>query len=274
MANRLSITVEAANERLKIGLSKRSDMLKAQTEYSNSIYLAIQLETSKNKALQNLLRISGLPLDTSILIFGSLNGDAQWFEGISTDTLFNLANQYLPEFQLINKQIEQQKLSVVIEQKKMYPEIGAFANYNYLKSPVYNGNFFGSAGLTLKMDIFTGWRKRNQVALEKIKTEQLNFQHEETSRQIYSEINMAILELSEAREKINNAKIQIESSNETLQTINQQYLDGISSMLELIDAQNSDFRANQNYINALADFDLAIALLKRKTGMLTNEYCK
>ena len=68
--------------------------------------------------------------------------------------------------------------------------------------------------------------------------------------------------------------MQTESSFESYQTINEQYLNGISSMLELIDAQYVDFRANQNYINALADYYLAIALLKRKTGLISYEYCR
>jgi outer membrane protein len=274
MVNRFAITVDAANERFKIGLSKKSDLLKAQTEYSNAVYMAIQIETSKKRSLLTLLKGSGLPLDTVIVANDSLVDHHSGLEVVSQDSLNNLAYQYLPEFQLINKRIEQQGFSEQIERKKIYPEIGAFGSYNYLKTPVFKSDFYGNVGLTLKMDLFTGWRKKNQIAIERIKTDQLNYEEQETSRFVYSEIQMAWLSLSEAREKINNAKIQVASAFESYQTINQQYMNGISSMLELIDAQYADFNANQNYVNALADYYLSIALLKRKTGLLNYEYCK
>jgi outer membrane protein TolC len=274
MVNRLAITVDAANERFNIGLSKKSDLLKAQTEYSNAVYMAIQIETSKKRSLQTLLKTSGLPLDTAITLNDTLVDQQIWLEVISQDSLNQIADQYLPEFQLINKRIEQQGFSEQIERKKMYPEIGAFGSYNYLRTPVFDSDFYGNVGLTLKMELFTGWRKKNQVAIEKIKSEQLGYEELETNRLVYSEIRLAWLSLSEAREKINNAKIQVASADESYQTINQQYLNGISSMLELIDAQYADFNANQNYVNALADYYLSIALLKRKTGLLNYEYCK
>jgi outer membrane protein len=273
MVKRLSVTVEAATERLELGISKRSDLLKAQTEFSNALYLDIQLEKAKEKALSLLMQTSGLPLDSKIAINDSLVDYHHFLENVSIDSLYGLANNYLPEFQLISKQIEQQSLSVKIEHKNRFPEIAAYGSYNYLKSPVYDSNYFGTIGLSLKMDLFTGFRKKNQVAIEKIKSEQLNYEQIETNRLVYTEIQIAWQSLSEAREKINNAKMQVKSSLESFQMINQQYLNGLSSMLELIDAQYTDFRANQNYINAIADYYLAISLLKRKTGLLNYEYC-
>ena len=274
MTSSLAITVDAAKERLNVGISRRSDLLKAQTEYSNSRYLSIQAETAKSKIFGFLLQISGFALDSNMEISDSLEDYPDNLEIISSDSLYNLADLYLPEFKLILKRIEQQDLSRQIEYRNIYPEIGAFGSYNYLKTPVYDGKFYGNIGLSLKMDLFTGWKRKNKIAIEKIKSQQLTLEEQETKRLVYTEIRQAQFDLSEAREKINNAKIQVESSKESFQTINQQYLNGLSSMLELIDAQYADFRANQNYINALADYYLAAVLLKRKTGLLAFEYCK
>ena len=76
----------------------------------------------------------------------------------------------------------------------------------------------------------------------------------------------------EACEKISNAKLQVKSSKETFELTTEEYMQGLSSMLELIDAQYTDFEAKRNLINAEAEYQMAAVLLKRKTGLLIIDY--
>ncbi len=272
MLERLRITVDAAKERFRLGVSKRSDVLKAETEFSNVEYFLIQVSTSAKIAEQNLLKSIGLTRDSSIEAVNFLEKDQAQLESFEMDSLLKTASENLPELNLINKRIKQQEQSVLLQKKSQYPEIGVFVNYNWLDNPLYDKEFYGSAGVSLRLNIFSGFRKKNMIVLEKIKLNQLNFQEEEITQSVTTEIQIAKLRLIESRKKISNAMARAKSSKESLDVTREEYLQGQSSMLELVDAQYVDFEANQSLINAFADYQLAASELKRKTGLLTLEY--
>ncbi len=272
MVKQLAITVDASKERFKLGVSKRSDVLKAETEYSNIQYFAVRVETSKKIAEQNLLIAMGYSITEIINTKDFLEKKIIELDITDIDSLISIADKNLSELKLINKRIEQQEISVLVEKKSRYPEIGAFANYNWTDNPMYINQFYGTVGVSLRLNIFNGFRKKNTIALERVNLQQMNFKEDEIRQAVINEILVAQLKLIEAREKINNAKSQIKSSEEALKVTNEEYLTGSSSMLELIDSQYSNFEANCNLVNAQAEYHLAGLNLKRKTGLLTVQY--
>jgi len=272
MLKRFAITVDAAKERFKLGASKRSDVLKAETEYSNVEYFSIQANTSSKTAEQNLLKTIGFSQNSSIKTKDFLDKYHADIESITTDSLIKIADENLSELKLINKQIEQQEVSVLVQKKNRYPEIGAFTNYNWVDSPIYDKDFYGTVGLSLRLNIFNGFQKKNVIALEKVKLDQLNLQEQEIRRSIINEVQITKLQLIDAREKISNAFVRVKSSKENLEVTTEEYLQGLSSMLELVSAQYNEFEANRNLINAQSDYQLAILTLKRKTGLLAIQY--
>lgn len=267
-----TITLDAAKERYRLGVSRRSDVLKAETEFSNIKYLAVQSKTSEKISRQRLLKTIAYPLDAEITPVDSFQHTHNGLEFTSLDSLVGVAKKSLPELEIIRKQIQLQELSTNIAGKDQMPEIGAIASYNWLENPLANNELFGSIGLSLRLNVFNGSKKKNQVALEKIKTEQLNLSQKEVLQSVANDIQIVQLQLKEAREKIENAMAGVKSSGETLELTREEYMQGLSSMLELIDAQYTDFIANKNLINAQADYHLTVAKLKRRTGLLTTEY--
>lgn len=272
MVNQFAITVDAARERYELGASKRSDVLKAEAEYSNIQYLAIQVETSGQIATQNLLKVIGFPFESTFRTRDLLPETYYALETTPIDSLIHIADKYLPEEKLIRKQIQQQELAVLMEKKSRSPEIGAFANYSWTDNALYVNEFYGSAGLSLRVNIFSGFQKKNTIAMEQVRLQQMNLQEKEIQQLVIKEIKVAQLEFMEAKEKIGNAQALVQSTKETLDVTNEEYKQGLSSMLELIDAQYTDFEANRNLINAQAAYQLAAAKLRRKTGLLTVQY--
>ncbi|MCP4414589.1 MAG: TolC family protein [Gammaproteobacteria bacterium] len=272
MVKQFAITVDAAKERFMLGASKRSDVLKAEAEYSNIQYLAIQVETSGKIAMQNLQEAMGFqsyhPFETDDFLQESLAA----LENTTIDSLVGIAGKYLPELKLINKQIQQQEVTVSIERKNQFPEIGAFSSYNWTDNPLYTNELYGEVGISLRLNIYSGSQQKNTIALETVRLQQLNLKELEILQSVNNEIRVAQLKFIEAQEKISNAKARVKSSKDNLEVTKEEYMQGLSSMLELIDAQYTDFGANRSLINAQAEYHLAAARLTRKTGLRAVEY--
>ena len=64
--SRMEVTVDAAKERYKVGVTKLSDVLKAETGYSNALFIAVQAETERKIAQQELLNIMGIEVAQEI----------------------------------------------------------------------------------------------------------------------------------------------------------------------------------------------------------------
>lgn len=267
IVGKFAVTVDAAKERLKLGVAKRSDVLKAETEYSNIEFLSIQASTLTSVSKQNLLQLIALSPNTLFNTHYFLDETNLLLETLKLDSLVEIAYENLPELQLLKKQIQRQSKSILLAEKNQYPEIGAFANYNWTDNPIAIKELYGSVGLSLRFNVFNGFKKKNAIAIEKIKYEQINFREQELILTLVNEIKIAQLELFQAKEKIKNAEQQLTSSKEALLVVNEEYLQGLSSMLELIDAQYANFTANRNLVNAKADYHLSVAKLKRRIGL-------
>ena len=257
------------------GLAKKIDLDRIIVKLSNistqrqQIANAVQLQ-------ENALKFyMGMPIDTKI------NIPQTAFE-VTPQALSekpNTANR--SEYLLLKKNeqlLQYQKKSIVAG---YYPTLSLSGNYNFIgqgtKMPwgalpsdgVYWSNF-SSIGLNLKVPIFTGFGTRAKVR-----------QAENNLQSIKEDINDTKLSLDLAYD---NAKLQIDNSlvtiklqkenaqlaQEVLDNTNNNYLQGLTTLTDLLDAENALVEAQNNYTSAILEYKLAeIQLIKSKGELKT-----
>lgn len=265
---RAKLFLDYANAKFKSGLASGSDILKAEVELSNSNLTLIKVKNDLLSEKGNLNLLLGLPTDSPISIIDDLanieQGQLQEFNELKMQ-----AYQNRPELKKFNEQLNLQKSSILIAKSDFFPTLSADASYNYGGTEIASLQENWFYGLTLSFPLFTGFSTKARVTEEEIALKGLEKQAESISQQVSLDVWNAYLKIKETDERIINAKIFLENAQENLKIAEGQYREGVGSMIEVIDAQTNFVIAEQTYIQSLADYKIAVASLKRATGINT-----
>lgn len=257
------------------GLAKKIDLDRVSVKMSNistqrqQILNAVQLQ-------ENALKFYiGMPMETQIEIPQSE------FE-VSPAAISeapNTANR--TEYLLLKKQEELlmfQKKSVEAE---YYPTLSLSAGYNYIgQGPEFpwfakpaDGVYwsdYSSIGLNLKVPIFTGFGTRAKVRQADVKIRSLQEDIKDTQLSLDLEYKNATTQIQNSLITIENQKENMTLAGEILNNTKNNYLQGLASLTDLLDAENASIEAQNNYTSAILDYKLAeVALIKSKGELKT-----
>jgi outer membrane protein TolC len=88
------------------------------------------------------------------------------------------------------------------------------------------------------------------------------------------DVKTALLNLSSARNEVQVANLGVQLSSEEVDQARDRFRAGVANNIEVIQAQDSLARANDNQIAALYRFNQARADLARATGQMEKVYSK
>lgn len=257
------------------GLAKKIDLDRILVKISN-------IKTQRQQVLnavdlqENALKFYiGMPIETKIDI------PATEFE-VTPQALSEVPDATArTEYQLLKKNeqlLEYQKKSV---QAAYYPTLSLVGSYNYIgqgpempwfKKPadgVYWSDY-AAIGLNLKVPIFTGFGTRAKVRQADNSLKSLKVDLEETKLSLDLAYENAKKQIDNSIITISNQKENAVLAQEVLTNTNNNYIQGLASLTDLLDAENALVEAQNNYTTALLDYKLAeIALIKSK-GELKN----
>ena len=257
------------------GLAKKIDLDRIKVTVVNLNSTKLQLENAVKLQENSLKFLIGMQIDTPIeLVEESLE---------ITPVLLDAPDvKNLTQFQLLETQ--QQLLLYNKESFKAayYPTLSLTANYSYQglgdKFPisgakpadgVYWTNY-STIGLNLNIPIFSGFRTRSQVRQAQNQLDIL----EEDMKEAELALNFAF---ENAKTQINNSVITIENqkenvklAQEVLDNTQNNYINGLATLTDLIEAENALADAKNNYSNALLEYKVAEIELIKSKGELKN----
>ncbi len=259
--------LEAAKEKNKLGIGKYSDILKAESELADAKYLlqnnAYALKNKENQ----LERLTGLTVSADLLESYSFSNIALNAEILDKDSLLNIAVNNYPELKTIENIQSSQEFYIKAVKSDIYPSVSANAGYNWYYNPIFKGQDVWNAGITIRWGLFDGNRRKNQVKIEQLRKQSYQYQKEDLLADLKKEIANRLNALNESQDQIKISRVLQRSTSENLKMLEEEYRQGISSMLELTNARTDDFNANAKLINAVTDYELAKAQLERIIGV-------
>lgn len=252
------------------GLAKKIDLDRTLVRVSN---INTQRQQTINAiALQenSLKFLMGMPIETAISIPETEFAVSP--EALSTKPDTTTRSEYA----LLKKNeqlLEYQKKSV---EAAYYPTLSLTGSYNYIgqgpempwfKKPsdgVYWSDY-ASIGLNLHVPIFTGFGTRARVRQADNKLKSIKVDLEETKLALDLEYENAKTQIDNSIISINNQKQNAQLAQEVLTNTNNNYIQGLASLTDLLEAENELVAAQNNYTTSLLDYKLAeIALIKSK----------
>ena len=252
------------------GLAKKIDLDRILVKISNintqrqQVLNAVQIQ-------ENTLKFyMGMPIETQIVIPNTA------FE-VSSQSLSEVPNtSNRTEYLLLKKQEQLLTYQKKAVEAGYYPTVSLSAGYNYIgQGPVMpiggkpaDGVYwsdFSSIGLNLKVPIFTGFGTRAKVRQADIDLRSIKEDLNDTKLSLDLAFANAKTQIDNSLTTINNQKENAQLAKEVLDNTRNNYIQGLASLTDLLDAENSLTEAQNNYTSAILDYKLAeIQLIKSK----------
>ena len=179
--------------------------------------------------------------------------------------------------------METQKTLLELNRRAMkslyYPILSATAGYNYIgqgpemplgakpSEGVYWSDF-SSIGLNLNIPIFTGFGTRAKVRQADIDVRKAEVDLADTKLALDLAYKNAKAQVENSLITIENQKENAKLAQEVYDNTQNNYINGLASLTDLLDSENSLVEAQNNYNTALLDYKLAEIQLIKSRGEL------
>ena len=171
----------------------------------------------------------------------------------------------LPEYQLLQKQVEATKLQRKMEIGKNLPTLGVGAGYNY-HNLLDNNHTFGMVFATVSVPISDWWGGSHAVKRKKIAQQQAEEQLTDNSQLLKIRMQNAWNNVEESRQQLQIAQRSIEQAKENLRLNRDYYKAGTSKMSDLLEAQLLYQQSLDRRTDAYADYQNKLLEYRQATG--------
>lgn len=256
----------------KEGVGTGIDTLRANVELQNEKQRLIEAENNRDASLFGLSKILNLDPRQKVELADSLS----FYETPQpeVDASIDQALDGRPEWKAIVAQERAVRYDKQATEDSRLPTIkfqGYWAEMGTSPSaviPVYQ--YSG----VLDVPIFTGGRIKAQIARADLEVQRLEQQKADLRNQIGLDVKTALLNLESARNEVQVANLGVQLAKEEVDQARDRFKAGVANNIEVISAQDSLSRANDNQIAALYRFNQARADFARSIGQMEKTYSK
>src|ERR1700738_2004559 len=256
----------------KEGVGTGIDTLRANVELQNESQRLLEAEATRETSLFGLSRLLNLDPRQQIELGDSLS----FFETPQPDVEASIEEGLAArhEWQSLEEQIRAAGNQKKAASAERLPSIHFNGNWAQLGTdpsgviPTYN-----YAG-TLSVPLFTGGRIRAEIVRADLDMQKLRQQQADLRNQIALDVKTALINLDSARNQGRVANLGVQLSKEEVDQARDRFKAGVANNIEVIQAQDSLARANDNQIAALYRFNQARADLARSIGQMERVYAK
>lgn len=264
--NRLAL--QDARSLFAQGKGLRVDTLRAFTSVKNLEPLLLKLQFAEQTAELRLKALLGIDSLTDIQLADSLYL-REAFPIPSEDEVYNEARTGNPTYQILALQQEISEHQEKIASGARLPSVSAVAAYqvnSQTRDFNYNNAYFPTSsfvGLQVSVPLFTGLSNQARVRDASIETSQWKLRSTNAFEQLRATTHQLVADNRESLDRLQTTATVSETARLSYSIVEYRYKKGVSSRLELTDAELALANAESNYLEAVYDYLSArIALLK------------
>ena len=276
-ASRVSVeeataSLNAAEERRRVGLATIADVLQARTARSQAELVLESLEGGVLVAQGGLAVAMGLPANASYEVpnlpdappTDSLRGIGQ-----SVDTLIAVAVRMRPDLAAMRAQTAAAAAEVRVARSALLPAVSFNAVGGYTGSDVstFQGRTY-TIGLGLDLPLFTGFSRQYTVQAASAGLEAARARTTLTRQQVALQVFTAYYTLQTATERVRTAADLLASATESESVARGRYREGVGSIVDLLIAQSALAEARAQNVQARWQWRGALAQLAHDVGVL------
>ena len=259
-----------AKAKYDLGAASLSDYLKAEVQLSNDSLAFITARNNIKLAQADLNNILGRNIDAPIQIDAKL--EYKKFDP-TTYPITEKTVENHPQVSKTKAEVDQAHSWLTMARSENFPSIylGASYNWNTGKFPenwseYREGLDLWYVGMQIRLNIFNGLSTISKIWSAQAELQATKETLQKDRREVKLEINKALLAVMEAEQKIHVTDQALKAAEQDFNLTKEKYNLGAASMLELLDANYSYKTVKSNQVQALYDYNLAIAQFEKAIG--------
>lgn len=260
------------------GLAKKIDLDRINVTLNNLNSSLVQLNNAVKLQENALKYLIGMDISTPIVLPESTFDSPQ---NMYVKDEFNINNR--TEIQLLERQGYLLKLNKKATEAARYPSLSLSANYGYMslgnRFPYFagpaqgvNGSDFSAISLNLRVPIFSGFATRSKIRQAQVDIDKFEADLADTKLALNMAVENAYTQINNSVITLRSQQSNMELANQVLENVENNYKNGLASLTDLLDAENSYADAQNNHTAALLDYKLAEVQLKKANGELKTFY--
>ena len=254
------------------GVGTGIDTLRANVELQNEKQRLIEALAQRETSVFGLSRILNLDPRQPVELADSLS----FFETPQPDVESSIEEglSTRPEWKSLEQQIKFAEYQKKASNESRLPSAHYSGNWTQLGVsptaviPTYS--YFGS----VSMPLFTGGRIHAEIVRADLEIQRIHQQQADLRNGIALDVKTSLINLGSARNEVQVANLGVQLSKEEVDQARDRFKAGVANNIEVIQAQDSLARANDNQIAALYRFNQARADLARAIGQMEKIYAK
>ena len=256
----------------KEGVGTGIDTLRANVELQNEKQRLIEAENDRETSLYGLSKLLNLDPRQKIELADSL----AFFETPQPDVETSIEDALAArqEWKAIEAQQKSAKLEKQSSQYERLPSLRFDGNWAYLGTSTSNGIPTYQYQASVNMPLFTSGRIHAEVIKSDLELQKIEQQKADLRNQIALDVKTSLLNLQSARNEVQVANLGVRLAKEEVDQARDRFKAGVANNIEVISAQDSLSRANDNQIAALYRFNQARADFARAVGQMEKTYAK
>ena len=264
------VTLDQAVASHDAGVSPRIDVLRAQVDYQNEQQSLISTTNQLAKDKIALARAIGLPLDqpfrlTDLVPFASL-------EGVDPDAAFRQALTSRKDLASSQEQVRSAEASKKAAVASQYPEVSASGDFGDQGTTVGHSHGTYTATGEVTAPILQIAQTRGAEAVAEAQLQQARANLSDQAQQINADIRSSLLDIQAAAKLVQATRSNVDLAREALSEAQQRFRAGVSDNLPVSQAQSQTEQANDQYISALYQHNVAKLSLARAIGVADPNY--
>lgn len=265
--------LESTVLRFENGMAKQIDVDKINVSYNNTLSQLNQLELNYKQSLTNLKFNMGMLVDSSIVL---IEPDFKFDNKLINSDIANNFFENKTDFQLQKLALKGNELEKKFNSAGYLPNLSFNANYgvNAMRNEF---NFFQTGdwyqnsyiGLTLRIPVFDGLQRLSRNNQSKLKIEKSKASINQYKQSIKVELSNNEMQFQNAMDNIQTEQANLNLAENVLRSVQLEYEQGVSTAIDLVQAESSYRESLNNYYNKLLNFYIAQINLENSKGTLT-----
>jgi OMF family outer membrane factor len=271
------LSLRDARARYTAGVATKLEVLEAQTQLSRDRQTLTNGLADQAKARRSLAALLDLPQDVTPTAANPARVLGIWQPSLQESIIAAYAfREELDRF-ILDISINNSRANIALA--RIQPVLSIFNNFNTSRNQGqinrsgsidfadYNWDYSNSVGLSAKWNIFDGGRSRAQYRQNKQKAEESKFNFANERDRIRSRVEDSFYNLRRASQNIHTTSTEVLSSAESLRLARLRFQAGVATQREIVDIQRDLTGAEVRYAEAIEQYNISIAELRRRTGL-------
>jgi outer membrane protein TolC len=264
------LTLDQAVASHDAGTSPRLDVLRAQVDYQNEEQTLISTTNQLAKDKISLARAIGLPLDQQFNLTDTAPYKA--LDNLNPDAAFAAALKTRKDLQAAGELVHSAEASKKAAIADKYPTAQISGDFGDIGETVGHSHGTYTATGAVTAPILQIEKDRGEELAADASVQQAKDRLADSTQQVNADIRSNILDIQSAAKLVEAAKSNVDLAQEALSEAQQRFHAGVADNLPVSQAQSQFEQANDQYISALYQHNVAKLSLARALGVAQTNY--